>query len=206
MLPFEYTISQIAGAKIGMADYLSRSPKFEAPPTSKYDEQFVVEAIENFDEACRVINTQAPTKEIRKIQLVRVHLEKKRINSKNFILNGKGIEGKHPVSKTPQGGVDNLYKKIIQSDLRCRTAKTDKTSDTEGTSNNQLGLDMQMFTHPQEGASSCGTDTNQSDQFMQIHIPQVKIGNLRGKIAKQSKEDMHMHNSPREVGNSCGEI
>ena len=27
-LPFEYTISHIAGAKIGMADYLSRSPKF----------------------------------------------------------------------------------------------------------------------------------------------------------------------------------
>ena len=53
---------------------------------------------------------------------------------------------------------------------------------------------MQMFTHPQEGASSCGTDTNQSDQFMQIHILQVKIGNLRGKITKQSKEDMHMHN------------
>ena len=51
MLPFEYTISHIAGAKIGMADYLSRSPKFEAPPTSKYDEQFVVKAIKNFDEA-----------------------------------------------------------------------------------------------------------------------------------------------------------
>ena len=33
MLPFEYTISHIAGAKIGMVDYLSRSPKFEVPPT-----------------------------------------------------------------------------------------------------------------------------------------------------------------------------
>ena len=35
MLPFEHKISHIAGAKIGMADYLSRSPKFEAPATSK---------------------------------------------------------------------------------------------------------------------------------------------------------------------------
>ena len=63
-----------------------------------------------------------------------------------------------------------------------------------------------MFTHPQEGASSCGTDTNQSDQFMQIHIPQVQIGNLRGKIANQSKQDMQIRNSQREGGNSCSGI
>ena len=47
MLPFEYTISHIAGAKIRITDYVSRSPKFEAPTTSKYDEQFVVKTIEN---------------------------------------------------------------------------------------------------------------------------------------------------------------
>ena len=153
-----------------------------------------------------MINTPAPTEEIGKIQLFKVHLEKNRINSKKFILNGKGNKAKHPVSKTPQGGVDNSYKKFIQSDLRCITAKNNKKSDTEGTSINQSGLDMQMFTHPQESASSCGTDTNQSDQFMQIHIPQVQIENLCSKIANQSKQDMQMHNSPREGGNSCGEI
>ena len=181
MLPFEYTISHIAGAKIGMSDYLSRSPKFEAPPTSKYDEQFVVKAIENFDEACRVINTPAPTKEIGQIQLVKAHLEENRINSKRFTLIGKENGGKHPISEAPQGGVDISYKGFIQSDLRCRTAKSNKTSDTEGTSINQSGSDMQRFTPPQEGASSCGTDTSQSDQCMQIHIPEVRIGNLCGK-------------------------
>ena len=65
---------------------------------------------------------------------------------------------------------------------------------------------MQMFIHPQEGASSCRIDTNQSDQFMQIHIPQVQIGNLRGKIANESKQELQMHNSPREGGNSCGGV
>ena len=205
MLPFEFTISHIAGAKIGMADYLSRSPKFEAPPTSKYDEQFVVKATENFDEACRVINTLALTKEIGQIQLVKAHLEENRINSKRFTLIGKENGGKHPISEAPQGGVDISYKGFIQSDLRCRTAKSNKTSDTEGTSINQSGSDMQMFTHPQEGASSCGTDTNQSDQCMQIHIPQVQIGNLCGKNNNQSKQDMLMHNLPREGGKSCGE-
>ena len=152
MLPFEYTISHIAGAKIGMADYLSRSPKLEAPSTLKYDEQFVVKAIENFDEACRVINTPAATKEIEKIQLVKAHLEKNRINTKKLILKEKGSDGKHSVSEA-QGGVDNSYKNFIQSDLRCRTAKIDKTSDLEGTSFYQSDLDMQMYTHAQEGAS-----------------------------------------------------
>ena len=204
MLPFEYTISHIAGAKIVMADYLSRSPKFEAPPTSKYDEQFVVKAIENFDEACRVINTPAPTEQIGQIQIVRAYLEEDRINSKRIILIGKERGGKHPISDAPQGGVDILYKEFIQSDLRCRTARSNVTCDTEGNIN-QSGSDMQMFTHPQEGASSCRTVTNQSNQNMQIHIPQVQIGKLCGKNNNQSKQDMQTHNSPREGGKSCGE-
>ena len=78
MLPFDHTISQIAGAKIGMADYLSRSPRFEALLKSKYNEKFVVKTIENFDEACRVINTPATDKEVGKVQLVKAHLEKNR--------------------------------------------------------------------------------------------------------------------------------
>ena len=87
MLPFEYTIPQIAGAKIGMADYLSRSPRFEAPPKSKYDEKFVVKTIENFDEACRVIITPATDKEMGKVQLVKAHLEKNRRNTKKLIFD-----------------------------------------------------------------------------------------------------------------------
>ena len=39
---------------------------------------------------------------------------------------------------------------------------------------------------------------------MQIYIPQVQIGNLRGKIFNQSNQDMQIHNSQREGGNSCG--
>ena len=77
LLPFIYTISHILGAKIGMADCLSRSPKFEALSTSKYDEQFVVNTIENFDESCRVINTPEENPlDIEKVQLVQAHQEK----------------------------------------------------------------------------------------------------------------------------------
>ena len=50
MLPFENSIFHITGALIRMASYLSRIHKFEAPPTSIYDEHFLVKAIENLDE------------------------------------------------------------------------------------------------------------------------------------------------------------
>ena len=152
-----------------------------------------------------MINTPAPTKEIEKIQLVKAHLEENRVIPKRFTIIGRKNGGEHPISEAPQGGVDISYKEFIQSDPRCRTAKSNKTSDWEGASIKQSGSDMQMFTHPQEGASSCGTDTIQSDQCMQIHIPQVQIGNLCGKNNNQSKQDMQMHNSPREGGKPCGE-
>ena len=58
-LPYEYSLSYTAGAKIGMAYYLTRIPKFEAPPNLEYDEQFLAKALENFDESCLVINTTA---------------------------------------------------------------------------------------------------------------------------------------------------
>ena len=75
MLPFIYTI--YAGVKIGMADCLSRSPKFEALSTSKYDEQFVVKTTESYDEACMVINTPEENPlDYEKVQLVQTHQER----------------------------------------------------------------------------------------------------------------------------------
>ena len=138
MLPFEYTISHIAGAKIGKADYLSSSPNFEAQPKSKYDEQFVVKTIENFDEACRVINTPATDKEIGKVQQARAHLEKNRTNTKKLIFDVNASERKYLGSAAP-------YKKFIQSEHQIRTAKFDKTSDTDGSNFIQSKLDMQYI-------------------------------------------------------------
>ena len=205
MLPFEYTISHIAGAKIGMADYLSRSPKFEAPPTSKYDEQFVGKTIEIFDEACRVISTPATDKKIGKVQLVKAHLEKNRTNTKKLTFDVNASERKYLDSEAPEGGVDNPHKNFTRSEHRIRTAKFDKTFDTDGSSFIQSKLDMHLYILPREGATSCGFHISQLDQFMQIYIPYLQIGILRGKNFNQSNQDVQIYNSQREGGNSCGE-
>ena len=196
MLPFEYTISHIAGAKIGMTDYLSRSPKFEAPPASKYDKQFVVKTIENFDKACSVINTPATDKEMGKVQLLKTHLDKNRTNTKKLIFDVNASERKYLASGAPEGGVDNPSKKFIQSEHRIRTAKFDKTFDIDGSSFIQSKLDMQMYILPREGALSCDFYISQLDQLMQIYIPHVHIGILRRKNFNQSNQDMQMYNSP----------
>ena len=128
-----------------------------------------------------MINTPATTKEIGKVQLVNAHLEKNRTNTKKIIFDVKASERKYLASGAPEGGVHNFYKNFIQSEHRCRTAKSDKTFDTEGSSFIQSDLDTQMYIHPQEGPSLCKIYTNQLDQFRQIYIPHVQIGILRGK-------------------------
>ena len=56
LLPFDYDIRHVPGATLGMVDYLSRNPTFDAPPPSSvYDELFVIKAIENFTQACNSI-------------------------------------------------------------------------------------------------------------------------------------------------------
>ena len=50
------------GATLGMADYLSRHPTFTAPPPSSvYDELFVIKTIKNFSQACNSIRAGAWT-------------------------------------------------------------------------------------------------------------------------------------------------
>ena len=63
---------------------------------------------------------------------------------------------------------------------------------------------MQMYIHPREDASPCNYYIRQLDQFMQIHIPHVHIGFLRGKYFKQSNQYMQKYNSPQEGENTCG--
>ena len=42
LLPFDFNIEHIPGAKIGLVDYISRQPNQEAKVTNKYDEKFAV--------------------------------------------------------------------------------------------------------------------------------------------------------------------
>ena len=51
-MPFDFDIFHISGCKLGIVDYLSRSPTFEAPGPSSFDEQYVVKCISRFFDAC----------------------------------------------------------------------------------------------------------------------------------------------------------
>ena len=45
LLPFDFNIEHIPGAKMGLVDYISRQPNQKAKVTNKYDEEFLVATI-----------------------------------------------------------------------------------------------------------------------------------------------------------------
>ena len=52
LLPFDFNIEHILGAKMGLVDYISRQPNQEAKVTNKYDEEF---AVATFTRICDAI-------------------------------------------------------------------------------------------------------------------------------------------------------
>ena len=59
LLPFDFDIFHISGCKLGIVDYLSRFPTFEAPRPSSFDEQYVVKCISRFFDACNFLDEWA---------------------------------------------------------------------------------------------------------------------------------------------------
>ena len=59
LLPFDFDIFHISGGKLGIVDYLSRYPTFEAPRPSNFDEQYVVKCISRFFDACDFLDEWA---------------------------------------------------------------------------------------------------------------------------------------------------
>ena len=55
LLPFDFNIEHIAGAKMGLVDYISRQPNQEAKVTNKYDEEFAVATITRIRDAIAAI-------------------------------------------------------------------------------------------------------------------------------------------------------
>ena len=55
LLPFDFNIEHIPGAKMGLADYISRQPNQEAKVTNKYDEEFAVATITRIRDAIAAI-------------------------------------------------------------------------------------------------------------------------------------------------------
>ena len=55
LLPFDFNIEHISGAKMGLVDYVSRQPNQEAKVTNKYDEEFAVASITRIRDAIAAI-------------------------------------------------------------------------------------------------------------------------------------------------------
>ena len=59
LIPFDYQIEHIPGSSLGIVDYMSRYPTFEAPLPSSLDELFVIKSIQAFHNALNSISTQS---------------------------------------------------------------------------------------------------------------------------------------------------
>ena len=55
LLPFDFNIEHIPGAKMGLVDYISRQPNQKAKVTNKYDEEFAVATITRIRDAIAAI-------------------------------------------------------------------------------------------------------------------------------------------------------
>ena len=55
LLPFDFKIVHIPGAKMGLVDYISRQPNQKAKVTNKYDEEFAVAIITRFRDSIAAI-------------------------------------------------------------------------------------------------------------------------------------------------------
>ena len=55
LLPFDFNIEHILGAKMGLVDYISRQPNQESKVTYKYDEEFAVATITRIRDAIAAI-------------------------------------------------------------------------------------------------------------------------------------------------------
>ena len=59
LIPFDYQIEHIPGSSLGIVDYMSRYPTFEAHLPSSHDELFVIKSIQAFHNALNSISTQS---------------------------------------------------------------------------------------------------------------------------------------------------
>ena len=69
LLPYNFTIEHVPGAKMGLVDYISRNPFARAKKISTYDEHFVVATISKIRDSMRhlITNRQTATKKFRNI-------------------------------------------------------------------------------------------------------------------------------------------
>ena len=163
LIPFDYHIEHIPGSSLGIVDYLSRYPTFEAPLPSSHDELFVIKSIQAFHNALNSISTRSKP-QIVPVGHISQYNEFRPIRSLGEIGGNISYLLTHTTDQSTFDSSDQSY-----------CFKQFSSSPHEGVTNctqsvNQSQKDMQInhrYFSPLEGVSSCSQSTSQSYSRMQ---------------------------------------
>ena len=173
IIPFDFVIEHMPGAKIGLADYLSRHPVGEATRVSLYDNTFTVAKLQSITNSLGYINTnkgiiKAPKESI--VSAKDIQVEKDRINSPSE--EGVKTRDRRPANQRPVKRIaecnDRVGAKIVKSITECKLRESDinsnvnsnsaftKTNTSTMTSLNLKKLNKLLLKHPEitSGSSS----------------------------------------------------
>ena len=183
LLPFDFDIFHISGCKLGIVDYLSRFPTFEAPRPSSFDEQYVVKCISRFFDACDYLDEWA-----RGCSLSEVSPDISK-NSQNFVLSNsinliESLDFGQPRANCPVRGNSLISSNDIGSlsvegvTIQDIPASSKCIKSVEGDGNFAIGYTnlLQQFnapvTSPLEGVNIAGLKSSQSalSWIMQVFV------------------------------------
>ena len=167
--PFDFVIEHMPGAKIGLADYLSRHPVGEATRVSLYDNTFTVAKLHSITNSLGYINTnkgiiKAPKESI--VSAKDIQVGNDRINSPSE--EGVKTRDRRPTKKRIAKCNDREGAKIVKSITECKLRESDinstvnsnspftQTNTSTMTSLNLKKLNKLLLKHPEitSGSSS----------------------------------------------------
>ena len=173
LLPFDFDIFHISGGKLGIVDYLSRCPTFEAPRPSNFDEQYVVKCISRFFDACDFLDewakSHSSTKELPNITKIS---QNSVVSDKINLIESLDISQSR-VNRTELDNSIVAYNKFgnlsaegaltqntPSTSQRIKSIEGDKISDSK-----QIELSYQLnnsILYPLEGVQIVGSNSSQS--------------------------------------------
>ena len=177
LLPFDFDIFHISGCKLGIVDYLSRFPTFEAPRPSSFDEQYVVKCINRFFDACEFLDEWAkccPSLEespiIQKDKLVSLDIMKNSQSSavSNTINLIESLDSGQP--RVNSFAVSHTFgslsvEGVITQNIPTTSHGIKSIEGDENLDSNHIGIFQQLNTFdisPLEGVKIAGLKSNQS--------------------------------------------
>ena len=173
IIPFNFVIEHMPGAKIGLADYLSRHPVGEATRVSLYDNTFTVAKLQSITNSLGYINTnkkiiKAPKESI--VSAKDIQVGNDRINFPSE--EGVKTRDRRPTNQKPVKRIaecnDREGAKIVKSITECKLRESDinstvnsnspftKTNTSTMTTLNLKKLNKLLFKYPEitSGSSS----------------------------------------------------